>query len=230
MMATGSEQTSGAAASADTARVRVVLVDDHAVVRAGLASLLAGHDGIELAGQAGDVSSALEIVEIKRPDVVVLDIELGDQDALVDALPKMLSHAHKPNVLILSMHDDAAHVQAAFAAGAHGFLLKDAAEDDLLDAIFALSRGERYVHPVLGARLAQAASAGPTDTLTDRERQIVRLLALGNTNQEIAAQLFLSVRTIETHRSHIMGKLGLHSRAELVQWALDSGVIGAATR
>jgi two-component system response regulator NreC len=210
--------------------LRVVLVDDHAVVRAGLAKLLADHAGIELVGQAGDVPNALEVVEVKRPDIVILDIELGDRDALVEVLPPMLARTRKPLVLILSMHDDAEHVQTAFAAGAHGFLLKDAAESDLIDAIFALARGERYVHPVLGARLAAAALAGPSDPLTDREREIAKLLALGNTNQEIASQLYLSVRTIETHRAHVMAKLNLRTRADLVQWALNAGLIGPSGR
>jgi len=206
--------------------IRIVLVDDHAVVRAGLAHLLADHDGLELVGQAGDVDHALEVVEVKRPDVVVLDIDLGEANALVDALPAMLTHVHRPQVLILSMHDDAEHVRAAFAAGANGYLLKDAAEDELVYAILALARGERYVHPVLGARLAAASLEGPDDPLTDRERDITRMLALGHTNQEIAAGLFLSVRTIESHRAHVMAKLGLTSRAQLVRWALDARLIG----
>lgn len=204
--------------------LRVVLVDDHAIVRAGLATLLELADGIEVVAQAGTVALALEKVEVTRPDVVVLDITLGDEDAL-EALPELLRLGRDPRVLILSMHDDVAHVQGAFAAGAHGYLIKDAASDELELAIRALGRGERYVHPVLGARLAQAAIAPPTDDLTDRERDVVRLLALGHTNGDVAGQLFLSVRTVETHRAHAMGKLRLASRAELVRWALDHDLL-----
>lgn len=204
---------------------RVVLVDDHGVVRAGLRRLIAETDEFEVAGEAGTLKDALEQVEIKRPDIVVLDITLGEDNAL-DAMPDVIKKSRGAKILILSMHDDAEHVQNAFAAGADGYLLKDSAEDDFIDALAALRRGERYVHPTLGARLAQAATQGPQDPLTERERDITRLLALGHTNQDIAQQLFLSVRTVETHRAHVMTKLQLASRAELVQWALDRGLIG----
>lgn len=210
--------------STSASLLRVVLVDDHAIVRAGLATLLERSDGIEVVAQAGTVALALEKVEVTRPDVVVLDITLGDDDAL-ESLPELLRLGRDPRVLILSMHDDVAHVQAAFAAGAHGYLIKDSATDELVEAIRALARGERYVHPVLGARLAQAATAPPADDLTDRERDVVRLLALGHTNTEVAGQLFLSVRTVETHRAHAMSKLRLASRAELVRWALDHDLL-----
>ncbi|MBC7643973.1 MAG: response regulator transcription factor [Thermoleophilia bacterium] len=203
----------------------IVLVDDHGVVRAGLARLIEAHEDLILVGQAANSHSALEVVEIKRPDIVVLDITLGHENAL-DVLPAMLAKSKLSRVLILSMHDDITHVQDAFAAGAHGYLLKEAAETDLIDAIRLLLQGETYVHPTLGARLARAAIAGPPDPLSDREREVARLLSLGHTNQDVSSQLFLSVRTVETHRAHVMAKLRLSSRAELVQWALDSGLIG----
>ena len=205
--------------------VSVVLVDDHAIMRSGLRRLLAEETGFEVVAEAADSRSALEKVEIKRPDIVVLDLALGDENAL-DVLPDLLSKSAASKVLILSMYDDAEHVTAAFAAGAHGYLLKDSAEHELIDAIKTLMRGEQYVHPTLGVRLARAALQGPTDTLTEREREVIKLLALGHTNQEIAATIFVSVRTVETHRAHVMGKLNLHSRAELVQWALEHKLIG----
>lgn len=205
---------------------RIVLVDDHGVVRAGLRRLINEADGFEVAGEAGTLADAIEKIEIKRPDIVVLDITLGADNAL-DSMSDILAKARGARILILSMHDDAQHVQSAFEVGAHGYLLKDSAETDLIDALRALQRGERYVHPTLGARLAQAAVQGPDDPLTDRERDITRLLALGHTNQDIAGQLYLSVRTVETHRAHVMSKLRLASRAELVQWALDHKLIGA---
>jgi two-component system response regulator NreC len=224
-----SDLSDTASVSEGVSALRIVVVDDHGVVRAGLKRLIDDHEELECVGEAGDVRTALEVVEVKRPDVVVLDIELG-ADSSLDSLPAMLSKAHKPKVLILSMHDDVDHVQASFAAGADGFLIKDAAEQDLVDAITTLARGERYLHPVLGARLTQAAISGPSDPLTDREREITRLLALGHTNQEISKQLFLSVRTVETHRAHVIAKLGLNSRAELVQWALDQRLIAPSGR
>ena len=206
---------------------RVVLVDDHGVVRAGLRRVIAETHDFEVAGEAGTLRDAIETIEVKRPNLVVLDITLGADDAL-EAMPDILKKARGAKVLILSMHDDAQHVQDAFAAGADGYLLKDSAESDLIDALRALRRGERYVHPTLGARLAQAALQGPQDPLTDRERDIARLLAMGHTNQDIAGQLYLSVRTVETHRAHVMSKLQLTTRADLVQWALDRGLIGGA--
>ena len=204
--------------------IRVVLVDDHGIVRAGLVNLLDACDDIEVVGQAATVDAALEKVEVTRPDVVVLDITLGADNSL-ESLPELIRLGRGPNVLILSMHDDVASVHAAFAAGAQGYLLKDAASDELVEAIRTLAGGGRYVHPVLGARLAQASLDTPNDPLTDREREIVKLLALGHTNQDVAKQLFLSIRTVETHRAHAMGKLRLGSRAELVRWALDHDLL-----
>lgn len=213
----------------DTAQqqLKIVLVDDHAVVRAGLRRLLdeAEGDHLHVVGEAGTGKAALEIVEIKRPDIVVLDVELPDADG-VELLPQLQRKARpQARFLILSMHDEPERVQQAFAAGAHGYLLKDAAEGELLAAIAAIHEGEQYLYPPLGASLMRAVNQGPSDPLTDRERDIARLLALGHTNQEIAAQLYLSVRTIETHRSHVMNKLRLDSRAELTRWALTAGLL-----
>ncbi|MFV1992233.1 MAG: response regulator [Acidimicrobiales bacterium] len=202
----------------------IVVVDDHAMMRAGLKRLLDERDDMQLVGTAGTTAEALEVVGIKRPNIVVLDITLGDEDAL-DALPDLLRKSRDSQILILSMHDDVRRVQSAFASGAHGYLLKHAAEDDLVDAIHTLQRGERYVHPTLGARLAKAAVDGSSDPLTEREREVARLLALGHTNQEIARQIYVSVRTVETHRANIFNKLNLNSRAGLVQWALKEGLL-----
>lgn len=210
----------------DAPRIRIVLVDDHAVVRAGLARVLESHDGIEIVGQAGTIKDASERIEVTRPDVVVLDLELPDGNGL-DLLPEIERRLPDTKVLVLSMHDETSYVQNAFAAGVDGYLLKDAAEAELAAALKAISSGERYVYPPLGARLAQAAIAQADDPLTPRERDIARLLALGHTNQEVASQLYLSVRTVETHRGHLMSKLGLHSRAELVRWALNEGLLTA---
>jgi DNA-binding NarL/FixJ family response regulator len=223
MEASGSSEDGGSAT--ETTTIRVVLVDDHAIVRSGLRRVLADHDGIEVVGEAGDAPGAIEQVDIKRPDIVVLDLALGDVDAL-EHMPELLRKARGGRVLVLSMYDDVEHVQAALAAGAHGYLLKDAAEQELVDALTAINAGDQYIQSSLGARLVRASMAGPSDPLTDREREVARLLALGHTNQEIAKSIYVSVRTVETHRAHVMGKLGLHSRAELVQWALDQRLIG----
>jgi DNA-binding NarL/FixJ family response regulator len=203
---------------------RIVLVDDHAVVRAGLRRLLEDAPGVEVVGEAGTAKEAVEQVEIKRPDVVVLDIGLPDADGL-DIVETLRAKGRGSRVLVLSMHDEPERVERSFAAGADGYLVKDAAESELVAALESLQRGERYLYPPLGAALIKAASAPPADPLTDREREIVRLLALGHTNSEIAGQVHLSIRTVETHRAHAMAKLRLGSRAELVRWALDRGLL-----
>lgn len=206
---------------------RIVLVDDHSVVRAGIRLILDAHDGYEVLGEAGTCRDGLEMVEIKRPDVVVLDVGLPDGSGL-ELVEQMRKKGRGTRVLVLSMHDEPARVEQAFAAGAHGYLVKEAAEGELIAAIEDLMRGERYLYPPLGAAMVRAASAPPTDPLSDREREIVRLLALGHTNTEIAGLVHLSVRTIETHRAHAVAKLRLESRAELVRWALENGLLDEA--
>lgn len=204
--------------------IRVMLVDDHAVVRAGLRRLLEDAGGVEVCGEAGTAKEAVELVEIRRPDVVVLDIGLPDADGL-ELVDTLRTKGRGSRVLVLSMHDEPERVERSFAAGADGYLVKDAAEGELIAALEAVQRGERYLYPPLGAAMIKAASAPPRDPLTDREREIVRLLALGHTNAEIASQVFLSIRTIEAHRAHAMSKLRLSSRAELVAWALERGLL-----
>jgi DNA-binding NarL/FixJ family response regulator len=207
--------------------VRIVLVDDHSVVRAGLRMLLEAHDGYDVLGEAGTGRDGLEMVEVKRPDVVVLDLGLPDVDGL-ELVDAMRTKGRDTRVLVLSMQDEPTRVEQAFAAGADGYLVKEAAESELIAAIDELMRGERYLYPPLGAAMVRAATAPPSDPLTDREREIVRLLALGHTNAEIAGMVHLSVRTIETHRAHAMAKLRLSSRAELVRWALEHGLLDEA--
>jgi two-component system, NarL family, response regulator NreC len=216
-------------AAADDARkpIRIVLVDDHSVVRAGLRMLLQAHDGFEVLGEAGTGREGLELVEIKRPDVVVLDLGLPDIDGL-ELVDQMQHKGRGTRVLVLSMQDDPARVEQAFSAGADGYLVKEAAEGELVAAIEQLMAGERYLYPPLGAAMVRAATAPPSDPLTEREREIVRLLALGHTNAEIAKLVHLSVRTIETHRSHAMTKLRVSSRAEMVRWALEHGLLDEA--
>ena len=206
---------------------RIVLVDDHAVVRAGLRMLLDADDRFEVVGEAGTGRDGLELVEVRRPHVVVLDLGLPDVDGL-ELVGDMQKKGRGTRVLVLSMQDDPARVEQCFAAGADGYLVKDVAEGELVAALDQLMHGERYLYPPLGAAMVKAATAPPSDPLTDREREIVRLLALGHTNAEIAGKVHLSVRTVETHRAHAMAKLRLSSRAELVRWALDHGLLDGA--
>jgi len=212
----------------DKERLRILLVDDHRVVRAGLRMVLESEDGLEVVDEAGDVRDAVFKTRRHTPDLIVLDVMLPDGDG-VEAIGTLQAEAPQAKVLILSMEDSGHHVRRAFANGANGYVLKDAAEDELVSAIREVAAGGRYLHPALGARMIQAdveeRERAAADPLSDREREVLRLLAQGHTNQEIAAQLYISVRTAETHRAHIMQKLGLETRAELVRYALVNGML-----
>jgi two-component system response regulator NreC len=208
--------------------IRVLVVDDHAVVRAGLRRVLDAEHDIETVGEAPNAERAVfEMLETK-PDVVLMDVVMPGKSG-IEGLPALLQAAPGMRVLMLSMQDDPRYVREAFEAGASGYVLKEAADTDVVDAVRAVAAGEQYVHPALGARLVSAASEekkrAEENPLSDREREVLRLLALGHTNQEIAALLFISVRTAETHRAHVLQKLGLSSRAELVRYALDHGLV-----
>jgi two-component system response regulator NreC len=209
--------------------IRVVIVDDHAVVRAGLRLLLDAEDDIETVGEAGDAREAVFEVRSNKPDIVLMDVGLGSGKSGIEAAPEVLREAPEAKVLMLSMQDDPRYVREAFAVGASGYVLKEAADSELVTAVREVAGGARYVDPTLGARIAaadvEAARAADADPLSDREREVLRLLALGHTNQEIAKTLFISVRTAETHRAHIMQKLRLNTRAELVRYALAQGFL-----
>ena len=210
---------------------RILIVDDHAIVRAGLRLLVDAEDDLETVGEAGDGREAIFEARSSKPDVILMDVVMPEQGG-IETLPTLLHEHPEVKVLILSMEDDPRYVRAAFGAGASGYVLKEAADNELVDAIREVARGGRYVHPELGARLIDAEVAAERkaeeDPLSEREHEILRLLALGHTNQEIAKQLFISVRTAETHRAHIMQKLRLTTRAELVSYALANGFLEAS--
>jgi len=208
--------------------IRVLLVDDHAVVRSGLRHVLEAEDDIEVVAEAGDLRGAVFEARAHKPDVILMDVVMPGASG-IEATPAVLKEAKEAKVLMLSMQDDPRYVREAFSAGASGYLLKEAADSDLVAAVREVAAGRRYVHPALGARLAaaeaEAEARAAADPLSDREREVLRLLALGHTNQEIAKMLFISVRTAETHRAHIMQKLRLTTRAELVRYALQQGLL-----
>jgi two-component system response regulator NreC len=208
-----------------TAPVRILLVDDHAVLRAGLRLLLEREPDLDPVGEAGTAEEALRSLPRLTPDVVVIDVEMPGMGG-IEGVARIAERVPEARLLVLSMHDSARDVRRAFDAGAHGYLPKAAADEDLVRAIRAVSSGERYVHPSLGAALAApAAPTGPLDDLTAREREVLRLLAFGHTNQEIADRLVVSVRTIESHRAHVMAKLRVTTRAGLVKEALRAGLL-----
>jgi DNA-binding NarL/FixJ family response regulator len=207
-------------------KVRVLIVDDHAVVREGLKLVLEKHDDLEAVGEAGSVDEAVEKASELQPDLVLLDLAMPGKPGL-QAMPGLLRADPDVKVLILSMEDDPRYVREAFAAGARGYLLKEAVANEVVGAIREVASGGRYVHPELGARLIESEPSKDEradDPLSEREREVLTLLALGHTNHEIAKQLFISVRTAEAHRAHILKKLGLGSRAELVRYAIANGL------
>jgi two-component system, NarL family, response regulator NreC len=208
--------------------IRIVVVDDHAVVRTGLRLLLDAEADFEVVGEAGDARAAVFEVRAQKPDVILLDVVMPGESG-IEALPKLKHEAPDARVLVLSMQDDPRYVREAFAAGANGYVLKEAADAEVVAAVREIAGGGSYVHPALGARMVAADAAAQAkqsaNPLSAREEEVLRLLALGHTNQEIAGLLFISVRTAETHRAHIMQKLGLASRAELVRHALAQGLL-----
>jgi len=208
-----------------TGPVRVLVVDDHAVLRSGLRLLLDKEDDLEYVGEASTAEEAIRGLERTQPDVVLLDLQMPGIGGLEGA-SRIVERRPGVRVLVLSMHDEADDVRRAFAAGASGYLVKTAADEELVRALRAVAQGERYLHPSLGAKMAQPAGAsGPVDELSPREREVLRLLALGYTNQEIAQELVVSVRTVESHRAHVMTKLRADSRAAMVRHALDAGLL-----
>jgi two-component system, NarL family, response regulator NreC len=211
-----------------TASVHVLIVDDHTLVRSGLRLLLAAEDDLHVDDEAGDAEQAIRLARLHKPDVILLDVVMPGRSGL-EAAADILEAAPESKILVLSMQDDPSYVRQAFGVGATGYLLKEAADDELVQAVREVASGGRYVHPALGARLAaaeaEAKARADADPLSEREREVLRLLALGHTNQEIAKLLDISVRTAETHRAHVMQKLRLSTRAELVRHALHQGLL-----
>lgn len=203
--------------------VRVVLADDHAVVREGVAMVLDAVDDVEVVGTAGSVAEALELVCRQRPDVLVLDLRMPGESPL-EALPRFAEHAPQTAVVILTMREQPRSVRAALERGARGYVLKEAAGRQLVEAVRLAHAGRTYVAPELGARIAEESRGGP-DGLAERELQVLCLLALGHTNGEIGERLFLSPRTVESYRARVQQKTGCSSRAELVRYAFEHELV-----
>jgi two-component system response regulator NreC len=207
--------------------IRLVLADDHAVVRSGLRMVLDSEPGFEVVAEASDVDGAKRYVRGHHPDVLVLDLNMPGGSSL-EAIPVIREESPETQIVVLTMQQEPAFARQALGAGALGYVLKEAADDELVEAVRNAAVGERYLNPRLGARMASEPPPGPPDDLSEREVDVLRLIALGHTNAEIGEQLYLSVRTVETHRSHIQQKLRLSTRAELVGYALKRGLISGA--
>ncbi len=222
---------------AEAATIAVFICDDHNVVRSGLGMLVESQPDLRVVGDAPSGESAIRGLddlfagpEADRPSVVVMDLMMEGIGG-IEATRRIKADWPDLNVLVLTMADDRAYLKESFAAGASGYVLKDAADVELVDAIRAVADGGRYLHPALGAELARAeveAKEGPKAPhgvpLSKREVEVLRLVALGYANKEIAEELFISVRTVETHKTHIMQKTGYRTRSELTRFALDAGI------
>ena len=206
--------------------IRIVLADDHQVVRAGLRLLLDAEDGFEVVAEASDADSARRYVRGHHPAVLVLDLNMPGGSSL-EAIPLIREESPETQIVVLTMQQEPAFAREALGAGALGYVLKEAADEELVEAVRNAAAGEHYLNPRLGARIASEPPPGPPDDLSQREVEVLTLIARGHTNAEIGEQLYLSVRTVETHRSHIQQKLGLTTRAELVGYALDRGLVGS---
>jgi two-component system response regulator NreC len=209
--------------SAAGSPIRVVIADDHSVVRRGLRELLEAEGGFEVVAEAGDVAAARRYVRGHHPDVLVLDINMPEGSSL-DSVPAIREESPDTKIVVLTMQNEPAYARKALSAGALGYVLKDAADAELVAAVRLAAAGEGYLNPRLGARLA-AEPSGPPDGLSERELGVLRMIALAHTNHEIAESLYLSVRTVETHRAHLQQKLRLGTRAELVRYALDHHIV-----
>ncbi|MBT0768302.1 response regulator transcription factor [Kineosporia sp. J2-2] len=201
---------------------RIVLADDHTMVRTGLRALLEADPRCHVVGECGNLDKVAGTVVGASPDLVVLDIALGRENGL-DAVPTLLGLPSAPRILVLTMHDDPGFAREALGRGAHGYLLKDAAAAELIRAIEVVMAGDTYLQPQLGAQLLRAEPVA--GGLSERERDVLRLLARGHTNAEIAHELFISLRTVEAHRAGLRARLGAHHRSELVDAARRLGLL-----
>jgi len=206
--------------------IRLVLADDHSVVRSGLRMLLDSEPDFEVVAEAGDVETARRFVRGHQPKVLVLDLNMPGGSSL-EAIPAIREESPDTQIVVLTMQQEPAFAREALSAGALGYVLKEAADDELVEAVRRAAAGESYLNPALGARIASEPPPGPPDNLSKREVDVLRLIALGHTNAEIAERLLLSVRTVETHRAHIQRKLGISTRAELVSYVIRQGLISA---
>ncbi len=210
--------------SGEVAATTIVLADDHTVVRNALRLLLDAEPGFEVVAEAGDADTAVRYVRGHKPAVLILDLNMPGRSSL-DAVPDILEASPETEIVVLTMQNEPAFARRALQAGVRGYVLKEAADAELVQAVRSAAAGDTYLQPALGARLAAGADNQSGDELSERERDVLRLIALGHTNAEVAEQLYISIRTVESHRAHIQQKLRLSSRAELVRYALERGLV-----
>jgi len=208
-------------------KIRVLLADDHALVRQGFRLILSAQPDLEIVGEAGNGRETVELAEKLRPDVVVMDVAMPEMNG-IEATRRLATLAPRTRVLALSMYKDSVYVREILRAGARGYLLKDAIDRDLVAAVRAVAAGEGYLSPAVSEAVLsdyRRHVTDPLDLLTSREREVLQMIAEGKTNKEIAAALNLSVYTVDAHRGRIMEKLNLHSVSELVRFAMRAGLV-----
>ena len=206
----------------------IVLADDHAVVRSALRMLLEAEPGFEVVAEAGDATNAIRYVRGHKPTILILDLNMPGPSSL-ESIPAIKEASPDTQIVVLTMQAETAFARQALQAGVVAYVLKEAAEEELVTAVRSAAQGETYLQPALGARMAAEPAGRAEDDLSEREIDVLRRIALGFTNSEIAEQLFLSIRTVESHRAHIQQKLGLTTRSELVRYALDHGLVEAGS-
>jgi len=207
--------------------IRILLADDHSLVRQGFSMILGAEADMEVVGQAGNGREAIEMAEKLLPDLVIMDVTMPELNG-IEATRRLAASLPRTRVLALSMHKDSAYVREILRAGARGYLRKDSGDADLLKAVRSVAKGEGYISPAVSEAVLQDYRrhvTNPLDLLTSREREVLQMIAEGKTNKEIATVLNLSVYTVEAHRGRVMEKLNLHSAGELVRFALRSGLI-----
>jgi two-component system response regulator NreC len=207
--------------------VRILLADDHTIVRQGLKLILSAHGDLQVVGEAANGREAIELAEKLRPDVVLMDVQMPEING-IEATKKMIEANPRIRILILSMHKEAVYVRETLRAGARGYILKDAIDTELLNAVRSVGRGDGYISPAVSGALLNDYRQGainPVDLLSGREREVLLLIAEGKTNKEIATSLNLSVYTVDSHRGKIMEKLNLHSAGQLVRFAMKNGLV-----
>jgi len=216
------------------AKIRVLLADDHAIVREGVKMILIKEPDIEVVGEASDGQEALDLVDRLKPGVVVMDISMPGMSG-IEATQHVKERFPGVNVLALTMHEDESYVFKLLRAGASGYVLKRAAAQDLVQAVRAAAKGEAFLYPSVARKVVEdylkRVETGEDreryDGLTEREKEILTVIAQGLSNQQIAQKLYISIKTVQTHRAHILEKLGLHDRTELVRYAIRKGLIEA---
>ncbi len=207
--------------------INILLADDHTIVRQGLKLILSAHPDLHVVGEAANGKEAVELAAKLKPDIVLLDVAMPELNG-IEATRKMVEANSRLRVLVLSMHKEAVYVREILRAGARGYILKDAIDTELLNAVRSVARGDGYISPAVSGALLddyRKDVTDPVDLLSPREREVLQLIAEGKTNKEIATKLNLSVYTVDSHRGKIMEKLNLHSTGELVRFAIKRGLV-----